>query len=498
MRRWWKWVAALVVVAVALWFAFGRGGEPARYRTALVERGDITTAIAASGKLQALRTVEVGSQVSGQIVALYADYNTQVRRGQVLARIDPGTFAARATQSQAQAAGARAEVSRASAQVAEARARLLEAERNYASKQALAGRGFYPARSLETDEATVSAARAALDAARAQAAVSQAGVAQSSATVRQNQLDVTRAVIRSPIDGVVIDRPINLGQTVAASLQAPKLFTIAEDLSRMQVEAAVDEADIGRVAVGQRVRFTVDAFPDDTFAGSVAQVRIAGVETSNVVTYTVIIDAPNPARKLLPGMTANAEIILGELRQVLKAPAAALRWRPPGDAEPPRPPQGPGGFNAGVGGPGMGGGGRGNRERLSPDRTVARLDRELDLTSAQEREIRIIVERQFQAMGAAGDRNERRRRREAMRGKIARVLTPEQAAIYAASAPEAGAGRAGRGTPGLIYVVGDDGTPQPRPVRTVEGDGDKVAVVGGALKPGDQVIIGEETPVIEP
>lgn len=491
----WLWLAAALAVAAGLWFAFGRGDPPAKYRTVAVERGDITTAIAASGKLQAINTVEIGSQVSGQIVELAADFNTKVRRGQVLARIDPGTFNARASQASAQAAGARAEVAQAAARVREAQASLSEAQRDYASKRELARRGFFPARSLETLEASVAAARAGLEAARAGEGAAQAGVRQAGASVAQNRLDVVRAVIRSPIDGVVIDRTVDVGQTVAASLQAPKLFVIAEDLSRMQVEAAVDEADIGRVRAGQRVRFTVDAFPDEAFDGSVAQVRIAGTETQNVVTYTVVIDAPNPSGRLLPGMTANAEIILGELKAVLKAPAAALRFRPAdARAEPPSP--GGGGFNAGIGGPGggPGGGGGGRRERMNPDRQVARLDRELDLSDAQQARVRAIMARSFGAMGGAAPA-ERRRRREAMRGEIARVLTPEQAAKYAASAPAGGPGRGGRGAPGVMFVVGPDGAPEPRSVRTVEGDGDSVAVVGGALKVGDQVIVGEEAPV---
>lgn len=488
-KRWWGVVAA-VALAVGLWFAFGRGGPVIAYRTAAVETGDITTAIAASGKLQAIDTVEIGSQVSGQIVALEADFNTVVTKGQVLARIDPGTFSARATQAQAQAAAARSQVAEADARVREAEARLLEATRDLASKKALADRGFFAARSLQTVEANVAAARAGLAAARASVGGAREGVRQAGASVTQNALDVARTVIRSPINGVVIDRTIDLGQTVAASLQAPKLFVIAEDLSRMKVEAAVDEADIGRVKVGQPVKFTVDAFPDDSFRGTVSQVRIAGTETQNVVTYTVVIDAPNPDGRLLPGMTANAEIVLGELRGVLKAPAAALRWRPKTESAAPKSPSG---FDAGVGGPGIGGGGGGARERMNPDRIVARLDRELDLSDAQEKAVREVVATSFRGM-AGTPPAERRKRREAMRTAIARLLTPEQAAKYAASAPAGGPGQGGRGTAGLVFVLDAKGKPVARPVRTIEGDGDSVAVVGGGLQPGDKVIVGEEAP----
>lgn len=484
------WIALAAGLAALAWYFLARPAPPPAYQTVAAESGDITTAIAASGKLQAVDTVEIGSQVSGQIVALYADYNTAVKRGQVLARIDPGTFAARAEQSAAQAAGARAEVAQAGARVREAQAALLEAQRDYRSKQELTKRGFFPARSLETVEAQVSAARAGLEAARAATSAASAGVRQAGASLQQNRLDIDRAVIRSPIDGVVIDRTIDLGQTVAASLQAPKLFVIAKDLTLMQVEAAVDEADIGRVVVGQRVKFSVDAFPDDEFTGRVAQVRIAGVENQNVVTYTVVIEAPNPSARLLPGMTANAEIVLGELRNVLKIPAAALRWRPAADAPPSAPPGG--GFDVGAGGGpgGGGGGGGGRRERMNPDRMVERLDRELDLSDAQTTAVRAVVARGLQSMAAA-PRADRRRRREAMREEIAALLMPEQAAKYAATAPADGAGRGRRGAPGLVHVVGPDGRPVARAVRTIEGDGDSVAVVGGVLKAGEQVITGE-------
>ncbi len=498
MRRYGGRIALALGLLAAAWALFGRPERGPQWRTVAVDRGDIVTAIAASGKLQALDTVEVGSQVSGQIIELNVDFNSPVRRGQVLARIDPGTFVARAVQARAQAASAQATVAQAQARVAEAEAALLEARRDYASKVELARRGFFPERSLQALGAQVRQAEAALRAQKAAVGAQAAVVRQAQASVQQNELDIERSVIRSPIDGVVIDRTVNLGQTVAASFQAPKLFVIARDLSRMKVEAAVDEADIGRVRVGLPVRFRVDAFPDDEFRGEVAQVRIAGTETQNVVTYTVVIEAANPDGRLLPGMTANAEIVLGEMKNVLRLPAQALRWRPPSErpaqASSQAQPGGPGGPGGPPGGgPGAGGfgGGAAAQAARDPSQAVARLKRELELSDAQASEVREVMERNFRQM-ASGSRAERQRRREAMRQEINRILTPEQQAKYAMMQP-AGNGRDGIAT-GVVHLLGANGKPEPRVVRTRAGDGEYVALVEGDIKPGDRLIIGEEAP----
>jgi HlyD family secretion protein len=492
LRRRFGWIALTLGVLAAAWFLFGRSDSGPVWRAVEADRGDIITVIAASGKLQALDTVEVGSQVSGQIIELNADFNTPVKSGQVLARIDPGTFQSRAVQSRAQAASAQATVAQAQARVAEAQAALIEAQRDYASKVELNKRGFFPERSLQALEAQVRQAEAALVAQRAAVGAQAAVVRQAQATVQQNELDIARSVIRAPIDGVVIERSINLGQTVAASFQAPKLFMIARDLSRMKVEAAVDEADIGRVRVGLPVRFRVDAFPDDQFRGEVAQVRIAGTENQNVVTYTVVIEAANPDGRLLPGMTANAEIVLGEMKDVLRVPAQALRWRPPSDrpvqtSEPP--PGGPGGPPGAAGGFG---GGAATMAARDPSRAIERLKSELELTDSQARQVREVMERNFRQM-ASGSRAERQRRRETMREEINRLLTPEQQAKYAMLQPMGGGGRDGV-SPGVVHVLDASGKPVPRMVRTRVGDGEFVAVVAGDLKPGDRVVIGEEAP----
>ncbi len=484
-NRWLLIVGAVLLVALAGWFVTHRD-KAVEYNTATIERGDITTSISASGKIQAVNTVEVGSQVSGQLVALYADYNTPVKKGQILARIDPGTFQARVEQSSAQAVQAQAQIRSASAA-------LTEAQRDYDTKKRLLPNGFITKRTVQTAEAALAAARSNLASARGQLTVAQSQVA-------QNGLDVSRSIIRAPVNGTVIDRAVNLGQTVAASLQAPKLFVIAEDLSRMQVEAAVDEADIGRVEKGQRVEFTVDAYPDRNFQGTVTEIRLNGVETSNVVTYTVVIEAPNPDGKLLPGMTANANIILGEVKNVLKVPVAATRFRPASAKKADTSADAQGGSPlAGASGPPRGFGPGGGRP--DPSAMVDRLDGELDLSADQKKAITTIMQQSFAQMGGGGgggggDRNARRAAREAMRTKIAALLTPEQRAKYEAMQPAGGGGRGGgganRAAAATVYVL-VDGNAEERQIRVRKGDDDYSAAVSG-LKKGDKVITGEIIP----
>ena len=285
------------------------------YRTASVERGAIVKSVAASGTLQALITVDVGSQISGQITQVKVDYNDQVRRGQVMAIIDPQTFQSRLAQAQADVAAGKALISQAEAQAANAKA-------DFQRKTALVAKGFYSASVLDQAKATTLNADAAVVSARAR-------LSQSQAALNSTRVDLGRTTIVTPIDGVVVDRKINPGQTVAASFTAPVLFTLAQDLSKLQVKISVDEADVGQVVEGQAVKFTVDAYPDDTFVGVVSQVRKQPTVEQNVVAYTVIAVADNPGKKLLPGMTANADIVIETHPNVLKVPAAALRWKPP-------------------------------------------------------------------------------------------------------------------------------------------------------------------------
>jgi HlyD family secretion protein len=314
-------IAALVAAALAaLWFWAGRGAAAGNeaWRTATIERGDIRVVISATGSLAATSTVDIGSQVSGLVTDVLVDHNERVARGQVLARLDPSTYEAQIAQGSAAAAGARASL-------AQAEAALRNAEADYARKAGLAGAQLVAA-------ADVDAARAARDQARAQVASARAQITQQVASTRGSRLSLERTVIRSPVDGVVLTRSVEPGMTVAASLQAPLLFQIAEDLSKMEIVLAIDEADIGQVRQDQEVSFSVDAFPERQFRGRVQQVRLSATNTNNVITYPVVVAVDNTDMVLLPGMTANAQIEVSRRDGVLRVPNAALRFRPPEEA----------------------------------------------------------------------------------------------------------------------------------------------------------------------
>ena len=313
-------IAVVAILGGGAWWWTARKGEAAdrAYRTATIERGDIRVAISATGTLSAISTVTVGSQISGQVTDVLVDYNSEVKKGEVLARIDPSTYEAQIEQGNAQIANAQASLK-------QAQATLANAELDYTRKADL-GRQKLVAQS------DVDLARAARDQARAQVNAAQASIRQQAASTQTTRVNLDRTVIRSPVDGVVLTRTIEPGQTVAASLQAPELFTIAEDLSKMKIELAVDEADIGQVKVGQAVSFTVDAFADRQFRGQVQQVRLSATTTSNVVTYPVVVSVDNSDGTLLPGLTVNAEIEVSKRDDILKVSNAALRYKPTGEA----------------------------------------------------------------------------------------------------------------------------------------------------------------------
>jgi len=296
-------IAAAVLVVGWLWWSRGRS-EPIRYRTALAERGSIEAVVSATGTIQPVEQVDIGSQVSGTVWKLRADYNSRVRQGQVLLEIEPSSFRARVAQ-------AEAAVARAEAAVGEAKLQLDRANELLPQKYVSQADVDVAVSTLQQRQADLKQARAALQA---------------------SQVDLDNTTIRSPIDGVVIARSVDLGQTVAASLQAPKLFTIANDLTQMQVETRIDEADIGQIRPGLPVIFTVDAFPDQQFEGEVAQVRLEPIVEQNVVTYTTVIRTANREMKLRPGMTANVSVRVANRDDVLKIPNSALRFRPPPEA----------------------------------------------------------------------------------------------------------------------------------------------------------------------
>ena len=305
-------ISAVSVTVAAYYRAGGDAAAPA-FTTAAVTRGDIVDTVEATGALEAVTTVQVGTQVSGTIRKLYADYNTPVKKGQIVAELEPSLF-------QTQVDAANATVVRLNADVESARVQLEDAQVKLRRAQELWDKQLIARTDLETAEANARQAEASLKAAQAQ-------VTQSRAALRQQQVNLGHTIIRAPIDGIVISRSVDVGQTVAASMSAPTLFVIAQDLTHMQVQARIDESDIGRIAEGQAVTFKVDAYPNETFTGTVRQVRLEPVTEQNVVSYVTIIDVPNPDLMLKPGMTANVSIEIARADNVLKVPASALRFR---------------------------------------------------------------------------------------------------------------------------------------------------------------------------
>lgn len=308
--------AGLIIVAGAIHF---RGGNSVQYLTADVEQGDIHDVVEATGPINAVRTVQVGSQVSGTIAKLYADFNSRVHRGDLIASIDPALFQGALDQ-------AVANLHSAQAQLEKDQANLIGAGLNYNRDAALA-------RQNAIAPVAVDNAKSMYDQARAQIAVDNATIRQSQAAVAVAKTNLDYTTIRSPVDGIVVARNVDVGQTVASSFQAPTIFTIAQDLTKMQVYANTDESDVGRVAVGRHVTFKVDAFPKAAFEGVVSQIRMNAATVQNVVTYNTIIDFANPDMKLLPSMTAFVTIPVASVSNVVKVPNTALRFRPPLSAD---------------------------------------------------------------------------------------------------------------------------------------------------------------------
>ncbi|MBI3523943.1 MAG: efflux RND transporter periplasmic adaptor subunit [Betaproteobacteria bacterium] len=326
--------AALLAVAGYGGYRYlGSGADQPRYKLARIENGALTAQVSATGTLNPVVSVQVGSQVSGQIKEILVDFNSPVKAGQLIARIDPETFQLRVRQAEADLEATRAALAVQRAEVARAAASLADAARDYERKKLLLEKNFIAAADRDKAQTAYDVARAASQVAEAQVHNSEAVVRQRESQLAQARVDLERTAIRSPVDGIVVKRSVDTGQTVAASLQAPELFIIAKSLNDMQVETSIDEADVGRIHLGQKAGFTVDAFPGRAFEGAVVQVRKAAQVVSNVVTYTVIISAANPDLALLPGMTANVRIVVARKDNVLKAPNAALRFRPPGSAE---------------------------------------------------------------------------------------------------------------------------------------------------------------------
>jgi HlyD family secretion protein len=520
-------VALLVGGGVWAYFYAQSGGNSPKYRVARADRGPLTAAVSATGTLNAVVIVQVGSQISGQVKELLVDFNSIVKKNQVVARIDPDIFEAKVNQAKADLDSVRAtvlnqeaQVERARADVDNARAALIEAKaftakaqvqagdakRDFERKSELFGRQLIAKSELDTSQAVYDAAVAQLESTRAreqalasgiQSAIAQQRVAdatltsaraqvkQKEAALRQAQVDLDHTTIRAPVDGVVVSRQVDVGQTVAASLQAPILFTIAQDLTRMQVETSVDEADIGRIKLDDRATFTVDAFPGESFAGQVTQIRKAALVVQNVVTYTVVVAVANPTGRLVPGMTANVRLVTAEKPSVLKIPNAALRFRPPGAETTP----------ANQPGAGRGGGAAGGPSQPSMEQIRDRLVRELALTDDQQKKLEPILKesreqlRALQGLPDTERRPQAQKIREATRVKIRALLTDDQKARYESMTAAGGDGDR-PGLQGRVWVIGPDGKPAAVALTLGLSDGTSTEVLRGEIKEGQEVIVG--------
>ncbi|MCX7150915.1 MAG: efflux RND transporter periplasmic adaptor subunit [Rhodocyclales bacterium] len=488
---------ALIIVAAAgyaVWRNYGTVGDSPKFKLAKAESGPLTAAVSATGTLNPVVSVQVGSQVSGQIKEILVDFNSPVKENQLIARIDPETFQYRLRQAEADVEAARAALGVQQAEVLRARANLAEFQRDFDRKKLLVEKNFISAAEREKAQSVLDAGRAALQVAQSQAKNSEAQVRQREAQQSQARIDLERTAIKAPVDGIVVKRSIEPGQTVAASLQSPELFIIAKSLTDMQVETSIDEADVGRIRVGQNATFTVDAFAGRSFSGEVRQVRKAATVVSNVVTYTVVVSAANPELTLLPGMTANVRIITAQKEKALKLPNAALRFRPPGAADEKKTVAAvsPAPTPVGSGGGGAGGGGFGQlRERLVAD---------LKLDTDQQGKLDAIFAGMRDKFKAARDLPEadktkaQERNRAEIREKVTVILTTEQKQRYNEMASEAQAARAGGGGgSGKVWIIGEDGSPKAIDVRLGLTDGSMTEIVSGDIKEGTEVIVGLQT-----
>jgi len=487
MRKWIYIISALVLAAGAVWFMAFKRGEEKRpvYQTAAIERGPLVSTVSSTGTLNAVVTVQVGSQVSGQIKELSADFNSEVKAGQDIARLDPQRFEAQVRQAEAELAVARANVAIQKSAVEKARVVLADARRTFDRNQALLRRGSVAQSQLDEAEAALAQARANLKMAEDQVEYAQAQVRLREASLLAARIDLDHTIIRSPVDGTVISRSVDVGQTVAASLQAPTLFTIAQDLRRMQVEVNLDEADIGAIRPDQRVTFTVDAFPGREFSGRVIQIRKAAQVVQNVVTYTVIVSAQNPDLSLLPGMTATVKILAAERPEAVKLPNAALRFRPASAAETTSAKPGGGTW-------------------------LETLSRQLELTPEQKtrlEEVMTQIKARLAAAKAQGLIDPGRtassestsirlqRLAEVLRKTFLPTLTPAQRDRFESLVKAWASGSAGSGR---VWVLDEKNRPVPVDVMIGITDGAFTELLGDSLQPGQKVVVGESGPTRKP
>ena len=478
------WIAAGIAGVIAIvgaWYVFGRSAPAGELtiESEAAEMADIRRSVAATGAVRARVTVEVGSQLSGQVAELNVDFNSPVEEGQIIARIDPQSYQTRVREAEAAVATANAQISLQQAGLQRVDANLRVAEEDFRRVESLLERGIASPAAFEAAEAALESSRSERAVALAQIVNARATLQQREATLSGAQIDLERTVIRAPIDGVVINRAVDVGQTVAASLSAPILFTIAQDLSVIQIDAQVDESDIGQILQGQTATFTVDAFPGQNYEGNVDQVRLAATNESNVVTYTVVVTAQNPGQRLLPGMTANLDIVTGERNGVLSVPNSALRFRPSGALEAlARPAEAPqqGGRRGGGQRGGGGGGGGGMMDRIAE---------QLEMTDSQREEAGQAVRAAFMQMRtqSAGQPPDRNAMNQLFANALRPILTAEQMTRFQQIQAENAETRAAS-----VWIETEDGFLEERRVRVGVGDGRRTEVVGGQLEEGEAVV----------
>ncbi len=469
--------AVIIGGAVTAWFFLGQSNNLAAsgftIESSPAETRNISRIVASSGAITPLVTVEVGSQLSGQILDLKADFNDTVQAGDLLARIDPQTFETRVREAEASLEVASAQVSVSEANLERARVDLNVTQRTFDRARELLDRGVFSESQYDATESGLAAAQAGLLVAEANLRNALATRLQRQANLENARVDLERTYIRSPIEGVVIDRQIDQGQTVAASFNAPVLFMIAQDLSRIQIEAQVDEADIGQIDEGQSVSFDVDAYPGRSFEGVVTQVRLASTNSQNVVTYTVVVEANNPGQRLLPGMTANVSITTGEVKGALTVPNSALRFTPRGGAEALVAPSQSGQSGGGSGGTGI----------------IDRLTEELELTDDQRRDAERSLRATFQDMRAqmSAPGGNRPNPQAMVRRALSDILTSEQMARYDTLAQERSS-RRNQVRRDTVWVETPSGQLQEQPVGLGLSDGQYTQVLSSTLREGDRVI----------
>ncbi|MBL4618502.1 MAG: efflux RND transporter periplasmic adaptor subunit [Marinicaulis sp.] len=473
IRKSWRWVLGLSAIMMMVGFFFASNGSDGAmpsvgFETVSVDQGPISQAVATSGSVRPLVTVQVGSQLSGQVAELLADFNSEVSKGDLIARIDPQEFLTQVESARAGKTVATANLLARRADVRRAEAFRIQRKSDVDRYESLGEEAGLSAIEMDALRAQYIGASADLDGAQAQVLNAEANVIQADATLEQAELDLSRTEIRSPINGVVILRSVDVGQTVAASLSAPVLFEIAQDLSLIQIEADVNEADIGSILKGNPVSFTVDAYPRRNFSGIVETVRLAPNELENVVTYTVIIHADNFGRLLFPGMTATVEIITGEREGTLRIPNAAARFRPANAEELLARASGQ---RRPVGGRGPGGG------------RIEALAEQLELDAGQKKQLQEKMQAMFAGARSGGGPpgGNREQRQKQMNSMLKKILTDEQWQTYQA-------GQKDRPRVATIWVLSTDGKVEPRRVRLGIADGSYTEVVNGDIAVGDAVI----------